>query len=556
VRRFALPVILLATLTFFVGLGRGAITDADEAFYAEASREMVEGGDWITPHYNYENRFQKPILFYWLAAGTFLVIGPGEAPARLWAALAAVGLALLTAACGRRWYDDGTGLLAGAIVATSFGCFAIGRTALPDLPLAFFITLAVFAALVATLDQPRKPTRWIVVCAAAVGLGFLVKGPLGIIIPALVILPVVLLERRSINVTAGDLLLGSVVCLAVALPWYAAMWLRHGTPYLEGFFIGDNFDRFATDRFNDPRPWWFYGPVVLGGLLPWTPFAVVWLGPVRRFITRRGDVATIDLRLLMWIAWPLAFFTVSVGKQPRYILPVLPPLAILLAASILERTREWRSLDGARVARQRHPGILLAGVMTGVMLAGLGALIWRVRPLLIHVPPASVIAAAALIVLVGVAVVGVALSRAWRSTPGVVALGAALTFAALQYGALTSGGDDTVQQMARLVHQHGGQAGAVGSYQVMVRNLIFYTGIRQQDLWNEDELVKFLSRPDRVLAVIEESELHRVRRDRGVHARTLASVQYFNESGIRLRTLFWPDPARDIQRVLLVTNRD
>jgi hypothetical protein len=90
----------------------------------------------------------------------------------------------------------------------------------------------------------------------------------------------------------------------------------------------------------------------------------------------------------------------------------------------------------------------------------------------------------------------------------------------------------------------------------MVRNLIFYTGIRQQDLWNEDELVKFLARPDRVLAVIEEGELNRVRHERGLHARTIASVAYFNESGIRLRTLLQPEPARDIQRVLLVTNRD
>jgi hypothetical protein len=137
----------------------------------------------------------------------------------------------------------------------------------------------------------------------------------------------------------------------------------------------------------------------------------------------------------------------------------------------------------------------------------------------------------------------------------VVALAAALTFPALQFGALSGAGDDAVQQMSRLVLQHGGRPGAVGSYQVMVRNLIFYTGLRQQDLWNEDELVKFLARPDRVLAVIEAEELERVRRTRGVTARRLADVSYFNESGIRMRTLLSPDPARDVQRVLLVTNQ-
>ena len=555
-RRSFYPLVVLAALTFFAGLGRGAIADADEAFYAEAAREMVEGGDWITPHYNYENRFQKPILYYWLAAGTFLVTGAGEAPARLWGALAGLGLVIVTAACGRRWYDDATGLLAGAIVATSFGYFAIGRSALPDLPLTFFITLAIWTAFVATLDGERTPTRWVVLCAAAVGLGFLTKGPLGVIIPGLVILPVLLVERRSIGVTAGDLLLGVVVCVTIAVPWYLVMWMRHGTPYLEGFFVGDNFDRFATDRFNDPRPWWFYGPVILGGLLPWTPLAVVWLGPLWRFVTRRRDVGTIDLRLLMWMVLPLIFFTASVGKQPRYVLPVLPPLAILLASSILERTRDWRSLDGARVTRRRDASIRLGGLLAGAMLVGLAILIWRAQPLLINVAAAFTMAAAGTVAACGALVMAVTVSRAWRATPGVLALAAAITFPALQYGALSGGADDTVQQMARLVRQHGGQPGAVGSYKVMVRNLIFYTGLKQQDLWNEDELVKFLARSDRVLAVIEADELARVEQARGIRTTRLAELPDFNESGIRLRTLLWPDPARDIQRVLLVTNRN
>ena len=131
VHRITLPLLLLAALTFFAGLGRGAITDSDEAFYAESSREMVASGDWLTPHYNYEPRFQKPILYYWLTSATYLVIGATEMGARLWAALAGVGLVLVTAACGRRWYDESTGLLAGAIVATNFGYFSIGRMALP-----------------------------------------------------------------------------------------------------------------------------------------------------------------------------------------------------------------------------------------------------------------------------------------------------------------------------------------------------------------------------------------------------------------------------------------
>ena len=109
VRRATLLLLLLCSVTFLAGLGRPAIGDSDEAFYAEAAREMRERGDWLTPYYNYETRFQKPVLYYWLIGGTYAVAGIGEAQARLWAALSGVGLALVTAAAGRRWRDEADG---------------------------------------------------------------------------------------------------------------------------------------------------------------------------------------------------------------------------------------------------------------------------------------------------------------------------------------------------------------------------------------------------------------------------------------------------------------
>src|SRR5688572_10813293 len=128
VRRPLLTLIALGALTFALGLGRQAITDADEAYYAEASREMVASGDWLTPHYNFTDRWQKPVLYYWLTAATYLVTGPGEGAARLWSALSGVALALLTAAAARRHASDADSQwLAGAIVATSYGYFAMAR---------------------------------------------------------------------------------------------------------------------------------------------------------------------------------------------------------------------------------------------------------------------------------------------------------------------------------------------------------------------------------------------------------------------------------------------
>ena len=187
--RLGVPtLLLLSALTFFLGLGRPAITDSDEGFYAEAAREMVESGDWLTPHFNYEDRWQKPALYYWLTAVLFTIFGPSEWGARAWSALSGAGLVVLTWAIARRLTGDHrTAWLAGAVTATCFGCFLMARLALPDLPLAFLITLTISAA----LDR-----RWGLAGAAA-GAGFLAKGPLALVVPAIVLLPLWWRQRAA-----------------------------------------------------------------------------------------------------------------------------------------------------------------------------------------------------------------------------------------------------------------------------------------------------------------------------------------------------------------------
>ena len=553
--RITLPLLLLAALTFFAGLGRGAITDSDEAFYAESSREMVASGDWVTPHYNYEPRFQKPVLYYWLTSATYLVTGASEMGARFWAAMAGIGLVLVTAAAGRRWYDETTGLLAGAIVATNFGYFSIGRMALPDLPLTFCITLAIWAALVSTLEQERSPRKFVILAALGFGLGFLMKGPVGVIIPAIVIVPVLMIERRSIGLNPADILLGFLVFLAVAMPWYVVMWMRHGNDYLQSFFVGDNFERFATDRFNEPRPWWFYLPVVAGGLLPWTPLALTWLGPITQLLRGRRTVGTIDLRLLMWALFPLIFYSLSIGKQPRYVLPVLPPLALLLASSIVERTQEWRGLDGVRSMPRRALPVIVGSLLSGLFFITLAVLLYRAQPLLINVQPAYTSVAAYAIAIMGALVIALALTRHWRSAPVMIALAAAVTLPAVQYGALSSGGDDTVRQMARLVQENRHNNEEVGTMGVFVRNLVFYSGIKTTDLIEVDQVRNFLSQPTRALMVVPAETMDRMEREHGFKVQRIAELRYFNEAGIRVRTLLWPDTSRDLTRVVLVSNR-
>jgi 4-amino-4-deoxy-L-arabinose transferase-like glycosyltransferase len=546
VQRATLLLLLLCGVTFFAGLGRPAIGDSDEAFYAEAARVMVESGDWLTPHYNYEPRFQKPILFYWLVAATYTAAGIGETQARFWAALAGVGLSLVVLLGGRRWFDTRTAMVAAAIVATTFGYFSIGRLALPDLPLAFFITVTIGAALAGTVDDDIHPTKWLLISGAAAGCAFLTKGPVGLLVPAIVLVPIWFLERQHFRLNSRAALGAIAVGLAIGAPWYVAMAATHGTEYLESFFVGDNLERFATRRFNDPRPLWFYLPIVLGGMLPWTPLVAVMAPMLRTRVTRRQWLSPRTWRMIVWAAMPLAFFTISVGKQPRYILPILPPMALLLADAIAQR----QMTHGDR----RDPLVQIPAVFVAVLLGIMAVLLYRARPLIVMVPPVFINAAVVAIAIASGIVLGAALAARSRAVPASVAVAAALTLAGLQY-ALSPAGHDPVQNMAALVLQHRFASEPVVTFRVFVRNLIFYTHVQQDDLESEAEVVEFLRSHERVLCVIGADALDRIQRKAPVATRTLGEVLYFNASAVKLRTLIAPDRERDLERVLLVTNR-
>ncbi len=566
----------LCLLTFFAGLGRSAIGDADEAFYAQSAREMVEQGDWITPHYNYEYRFQKPVFFYWLVAAAYTVAGVSETAARFPSALAGLAIALMTWLVARRWVGPSTGLLAGAIVATGFGYFTIAHASLPDLPLAAFITLATWALFEAGTPVP-DPTatpatppgapaidltgnsarrRWMLLAGLAIGFGMLTKGPVALVLPALVYLVARLVladgllpsRRGWFGLRWIDVALATLVLLAVATPWFLAMADTHGVAYLRRFFVGENLERFATERYNGRRPLWFYAPIILGGLAPWSSLMALWVPSLGRVLRGARRLTEIEWRLIVWAGVPVVFYTLSVGQQPRYILPVLPPLAVLVARTLVTR------LAASEAEGRRHLGVAVAITASGLAFLALAFLLFRARPLLFALSPLQGQVGTAIIVVAAIGLLASTWLGRQRWLPVAVALSAAATLVTLQFTFYSAGGLEPVQEMAR-------QLAAIrkdepsGTYRVFVRNLVFYTGVKQNDLVDEAEAVEFLRQPRRVLCVMPLKLVDGLQRDHGVTLHRLASVVYFNPSAVRLRTLFKPNPEHSLETVVLVTNR-
>lgn len=517
---------------------------------------MVESGDWLTPRFNYTDRFQKPVLYYWLAALSYRITGVGEAAARFPSALAGLGLTLVVFAAGRRWYDPQTGFLAGAITATSFGYVAMARQSLPDLVLAFFITLTTWAAFVAWLDDSTDGApsrggrthrrRWVVLSAAAAAGAVLTKGPVGLALPALVVGPLVGWEawtgRSQLRIRASDLVLGAVVFVVLAAPWFIGMAEAHGLAYLDRFFIGENIDRFASARYNAPRPLWYYLPIVVGGMLPWSPFMLLWVSALNRSFRQRFHGAIVGGRLVWWAAAPFLFYTLSVGKQPRYILPMLPPLAVLLARAV----REHATTPGS----DRVFSVCTA--IAGGLLCLVGGLVYRARPVFVEWDPTWIAGVALLMGLAGAAVLVSIVRRRW--VPTVVIAASALISIAAHTLILSSPGASPVERVAEMVLDAREVGEPYGRSTILSRNLIFYTRSPFVELPNEQAVVDFMGSPGRVVSVLLDEEVEALLAQ-GLTVRRLGDVRYFNTGSLTLEVLIDPDPDRYVRRLVVVSNR-
>ena len=320
--------IALSGAIFLYQLGGLALFEPDEGRNAEIAREILLLKDWVTPHYDFVPYLDKPMLFYWLAAMAYKVCGVSEMAARLPSMLAAVGCVLLVFDLGRRRGGIAGGLASSLILATSPLFVAFAHTAIFDMTLTFFVTLGLWAFSRAADDGGRHRTRWALVMGAAVALATLTKGPIGVVLPALVVLVWAVWSKRWWFLGGSAPAVGVGIFVLLVVPWYLVAEQRN-PGYLRYFLLEENLLRYLTTRFRKEGPWHFYLVVLALGMFPWSP----WLYPLLRGI--RTVLKDEHTRLMcIWAAVPLVFFSLSSSKLPGYVLPCLPPMALLLGGTV------------------------------------------------------------------------------------------------------------------------------------------------------------------------------------------------------------------------------
>ena len=258
----------VCALTLFAGLGRAALWEPDEARYAEATRQMLARGDLLTPWYNGEPRFEKPILFYWMQLPFVAALGSTELAARLPVALSASGCVVLTWLIGARLFGATAAWLAALVLATSFRFVMFAHQGLTDVPALLFELIALHAFLRAD-QHPSGRSAW-VVAWVAVGLAAMTKGPVAII-PVAIWVAFYVLRREWSGLRRMRLLPGSMIALAIAAPWPIYMTVTHGRRFLDVTVLSEVVAR-VRGEVGGSRGLFYYADVWPADLLPWTPF--------------------------------------------------------------------------------------------------------------------------------------------------------------------------------------------------------------------------------------------------------------------------------------------
>lgn len=349
--------ILFSGFLFFYGLTGFTLFDVDEAVFSEATREMIETGDWITPQYNYSNRYDKPILFYWLMALSYKLFGVNEFGARFWSPTMAVALVIMTFYFLQRTRNTPVALLSALVLSTCLEMYYLSHVAVTDMTLCFFITAALYTFFLGHQSSDETKKWWYRSCYIFMALATLTKGPIGVVLPFLAVVPFVIVTNTwQQTLKEGRIFSGILLFLLVAGPWYILEIAINGWEYINKFFIFHNVTRYLSPDRGHKGPIYFYLGIILVGFFPWSaflPHALIRHISIRIDELKRSAKAdSLSFFAISWFLTTLLFFTFAKTKLPNYVLPLFPAMAILIGSWWSDYlSSKLKEIQGIKISR-------------------------------------------------------------------------------------------------------------------------------------------------------------------------------------------------------------
>jgi 4-amino-4-deoxy-L-arabinose transferase-like glycosyltransferase len=390
---------LVAAVICFSGLGAVPLMQPDEGRNAEVAREMLVTGSWLVPTLEGHPYLDKPAAYFDAVAVSLAVFGVNEWGARMPSAVSGLLILAMVYAFARRVYGSATAALAVIVVATSPMVLAFSRIVIMDVTLAACTVGAICAAFVAE-EGERPDRRWHMASAVCVGAGMLVKGPVGALVPAAVLVVFFLIDRRPRALLRVFSPVNVVIVLAMFVPWLVALVRAH-PEFLRYGVVEETLSRFFTPAFNRGQPFWYYGPVMVEATFPWTLLAVPMAYAA---LTARERWTRADRLLVVWTIVVVVFFSLSRTKQPGYVLTGAVAAGVLVGRGL---GYAWATRDGraARLVARTALGLAAAAAVAAAWLvlavargaanaASLSAMteearsIWRVWPSVLGVAAA------------------------------------------------------------------------------------------------------------------------------------------------------------------------
>jgi 4-amino-4-deoxy-L-arabinose transferase-like glycosyltransferase len=326
--------LIAVAFIWFANLEYRKLIKPDEGRYAEIPREMVVSGDWTTPRLNGLKYFEKPPLQYWATATAYTVFGQHHWTSRLWTGLTGFAGIMLVWFAGLRLFGREAANYAAILLGSSFLYVMMGHINTLDMGVTFFLTLGIVALLLAQQTYGSHSGRWMVIAWAALGLAVLSKGLMGLVLPGAALFIYMVVQRDFSVLKRMHWLSGLLVFLLFTVPWFYLV-MKANPEFFQFFFIHEHLERFTTKVHGRYQPWYYFIPILLLGMLPWTLLMFDTLFKTSRD-KRLSGIFNPARFLLIWAVFIYVFFSISDSKLPSYLLPMFPALALLMGKQLAE----------------------------------------------------------------------------------------------------------------------------------------------------------------------------------------------------------------------------